>query len=744
MLVSWLVTRSPEDVEQEISYENPLYSCTSVIPPAPHFIFQEEEYSETFVNPLFTGDVVPSYLHQIFPNILDSIIFIAKGVSDSSTDCQSHMYQNESVIGATIVKYIVELSDGHFSWNDGLLFVENYVRRYLTPVPYHFSTSENFLPKQYYRFILEGKPRYYDDKVTNIIPRYYINDEGDLSVRVEKILNELERIMGEVCTKYLNKLNHCIDYESLADSDLFVDMVRCSGSLHYIDFYDVPTAKRKCFYINLYNVISIQGVIVKKVTTKVKLTPNEFTKRDLHYVGSHRISLKDVENMLLGLPDLLGHGHKYRLRQYCLQPEEVDRRVLFALCDGFKSSALPHLITNSNLEKDLHSASLNYINKFVTINLEKKCIKMSTLFSRYRYLFSKSVQGLITYIRSNLMDEARDQLDQLIGTDPDQSPTFRLKYRDVLEKRTFGRKKRVTKGNYQEIDPIVFEEHPCLTYKNVVSNKFFRGYFEEFCKAEYSMENVLFLNHIFEFRKLNNPIDRREMAEQIYRNFLSPDAMYEINVLESSIAEVERILFQRIQANRFKNVFDNRKVDYNELTIGQTRKRSDSRMSSIRELFTSPLSINSKHNISLDQIKKTNSESMSNRITISNRTHADVSSKRSSKRLSRITNITTIVLDPQYSDQIKALQSIITNYESNTNASNKDLNPPSPLLAYLEVRRNLFDVIEQEVEVCLADVFFRFTSSDEYKKMIDEARLSLLPDEDESATWIVNSLKSKM
>jgi hypothetical protein len=427
---------------------------------------------------------------------------------------------------------------------DPRTFVENYLVRYLTPVPYHFSAIGVFDIHAQYHFITDGQPRYYNDSVVNPIPRYLVRrndwhseeDVQDPSMRTTMIIDEVERIMLEICScDFIDHLNNTFDYKSFTKSQLFVDVVQCAENLHYLDFDDVPVDKRKSFYVNLYNMMAIHGLIVKRYMKMNEMKRNAFVYTDLYFIGSHRVCLKDLEYMILAQPDLLAQ-FKHNLRKYCLQ--ECDLRLLFLLHYGSKGSPLPHALSQRDCQEEIAVCTVNYVNRNAIV--KDASITFSHLFLKYRNMFPRSFDGLLAFTEEQLMGESKTKLQQLR-----KQKQILLSFHEY-DSRSNQKTVRVErKPASYAFDPIILQHDFMISFSMVMENDFFRGHFRNFCKGDYSMENIIFYEKSIEFRRLTNPIDRRSMAMQIHNMFLSHDSEYEINVKEQSITEVEDVLFNR-------------------------------------------------------------------------------------------------------------------------------------------------------------------------------------------------------
>jgi hypothetical protein len=181
--------------------------------------------------------------------------------------------------GRSLVVSIINLSQGHFVTEDAVAFIQQHVLKYMIPIPYRFDLVEKFDINHNYRFIVNDNPRNYFD-VINVSPpvtedkkkrenrygrrsprisvNFLLPQDGSMPLSsIDLCVISVENIMSQICTSsYIDYTSGTFDYKSFAESDLFIEMAKCSGQLYQLDLESLDIDKR-AFFVNVYNMMAI-------------------------------------------------------------------------------------------------------------------------------------------------------------------------------------------------------------------------------------------------------------------------------------------------------------------------------------------------------------------------------------------------------------------------------------------------------------------------------------------------------
>jgi hypothetical protein len=179
-----------------------------------------------------------------------------------------------------------------------------------------------------------------------------------------------------------------VAYERMHKSEIYQNFLELSRNLKNMDLNELARREEKiAFWINLYNVIVIHGVIALGIKDSVKEVWNFF--RRVHYqIGGHLFSPEDIEHGILRAnrrpPNALFQRfgrHDPRLA-YLVTPMEP--RIHFTLVCGSSSCPFIDVYTPENLEEELTIASETLVNSGgAVLDRTHQAISLSRIFKWY-------------------------------------------------------------------------------------------------------------------------------------------------------------------------------------------------------------------------------------------------------------------------------------------------------------------------------------------------------------------------
>ena len=182
------------------------------------------------------------------------------------------------------------------------------------------------------------------------------------------------------------------------------------------------------FWINLYNVIVIHGVIALGLRDSVKEVWN-FFRRVRYQIGEHFFSPEDIEHGILRGNRRPPYSLLRRFRagdprlNFIVEP--LDPRIHFTLVCGSSSCPFIDVYTAENLAEELSIAAAAFLNGGgVLIDREGHSVSLSRIFKWYGRDFGFSQVELLRFIALYLnRDEDREFIEK-------NAKTLKVAYQD--------------------------------------------------------------------------------------------------------------------------------------------------------------------------------------------------------------------------------------------------------------------------------------------------------------------------
>ena len=157
-----------------------------------------------------------------------------------------------------------------------------------------------------------------------------------------------------------------VAYERIRHSEIYQSYLKLSNNLKALDLEVLALREERiAFWVNLYNVIVIHGVIALGIRDSVKEVWN-FFRRVYYQIGEHFFSPDDIEHGVLRGNRRPPYAFFRRFRvgdprlNFIVEP--LDPRIHFTLVCGSSSCPFIEVYTPENLEEELTIASRAFIN----------------------------------------------------------------------------------------------------------------------------------------------------------------------------------------------------------------------------------------------------------------------------------------------------------------------------------------------------------------------------------------------
>lgn len=245
------------------------------------------------------------------------------------------------------------------------------------------------------------------------------NDDFEVEeVTATAFSQDLQKLMLRLKGEIISENGRFVQYAKLKNSDLYTTYKRKTLALNFINLSSIKENEnqKKAFFINIYNALTIHGLVeCEKLPTSV-LDIHQFWKMTCYSIGSETYSLDDIEHGILrcNRPHPVAVRKPFedsdsRLKYIC---KEFDPRIHFALNCGALSCPPINVYTDDNLDHALNLATKNFCDSEVRALGSE--IVLSQLFQWYRSDFGPTeidaIQWTIKYLSEGNAQEISDLL----------------------------------------------------------------------------------------------------------------------------------------------------------------------------------------------------------------------------------------------------------------------------------------------------------------------------------------------
>ncbi|MDY6855710.1 MAG: glycoside hydrolase family 15 protein [Thermodesulfobacteriota bacterium] len=236
------------------------------------------------------------------------------------------------------------------------------------------------------------------------------NGEPCHNIPPKEIASYLKNSMNVLRGAFFDTQKGRISYELMQKSEVYAEYLELSYTLKNIDLHELKTtAEQIAFWVNMYNVVVIHGVIELGIRDSVKEVRN-FFRRIQYQIGDMFFCPEDIEHGILrgnrrppnSLFKLFGSNDR-RLRH---SVRKLDPRIHFALVCASSSCPPISFYTPENLDEELRIAGKTFVNGGgVTLNRQNNHLSLSRVFKWYANDFGKTQTERMKYITQYLYDE---------------------------------------------------------------------------------------------------------------------------------------------------------------------------------------------------------------------------------------------------------------------------------------------------------------------------------------------------
>lgn len=204
--------------------------------------------------------------------------------------------------------------------------------------------------------------------------------------------------------------NGRVAYERMHKSEIYQNFLELSRNLKNMDLKELARREEKiAFWINLYNVIVVHGVIALGIRDSVKEVWN-FFRRVRYQIGEHLFSPEDIEHGILRgnrrPPYALSRRFARHDSRLAFSVKPLEPRIHFTLVCASSSCPFIDVYTPDNLEEELNIASETFINSGgAVLDPTHHSISLSRVFKWYAGDFGATRAELLGFIAPFFYDE---------------------------------------------------------------------------------------------------------------------------------------------------------------------------------------------------------------------------------------------------------------------------------------------------------------------------------------------------
>ncbi|OCC14290.1 Glucoamylase [Dissulfuribacter thermophilus] len=242
--------------------------------------------------------------------------------------------------------------------------------------------------------------------------RKILND-GDSSYvfsSPQEIGKRLKDTMNILRGAFFKSESKRVAYEEMAFSPLYENYLDIAGALKRIDLSKLKDDSEKMpFWINLYNVMTIHGVISWGIKDSVKEISNFF--RQVRYnIGGYIFCLDDIEHGILRRnkrpPWSIFRPFSYGDPRRAFMVEHLDPRIHFTLVCASSSCPPISIYSPQELDMQLDTAAMIFINSGgARLVRQERLLILSKIFKWYGADFGKTMEERLLFISKYFYDE---------------------------------------------------------------------------------------------------------------------------------------------------------------------------------------------------------------------------------------------------------------------------------------------------------------------------------------------------
>jgi GH15 family glucan-1,4-alpha-glucosidase len=253
-------------------------------------------------------------------------------------------------------------------------------------------------------------------KTTVLLTNKIVLNDGEprQDISPKKIASYLKNSMNVLRGAFFDTQKGRVAYERMQKSQAYAEYLELSYTLKKMDLHELKTtAEQIAFWVNMYNVIVIHGVIELGIRDSVKEIRNIF-RRIRYQIGNMFFCPEDIEHGILRgnrrPPNSLFRIFKKDDSRLRFSVQKLDPRIHFALVCASSSCPPISSYTPEKLDEELTIAGKAFVNGGgVKLDRQNNHVSLSRVFKWYGSDFGKTQAERLMFIAHYLYDEGEKQ-----------------------------------------------------------------------------------------------------------------------------------------------------------------------------------------------------------------------------------------------------------------------------------------------------------------------------------------------
>jgi len=232
----------------------------------------------------------------------------------------------------------------------------------------------------------------------------------------DSMAQDIRKIILKLFANYLSENGKNVDYQSMGSSSLWQTFKQMVTQLQRVDVEGLSKDEKLAFFINIYNVLVIHGIVEKGVAAN-DFQRYRFFSRTSYVIGGYTLSLNDIENGILranrsSMATLYMKPFGINDSRNALSLSEADPRIHFALNCGAKSCPPIKTFSGDDVQSQLDLATSAFLENddAIVIDAEKNVVYLSQLFKWYEVDFGSNHKEVLLWILNYLEEPTKRAL----------------------------------------------------------------------------------------------------------------------------------------------------------------------------------------------------------------------------------------------------------------------------------------------------------------------------------------------
>lgn len=216
------------------------------------------------------------------------------------------------------------------------------------------------------------------------IKRRVLNKGVPASQDASGVDEALRQLRNQLKGEFLRE--GAVDYAGLKNSQLYRELQQTSRLLQLVRPTGMSNNERLAFWLNLYNVLAIHGIIAMEIRESVMEIPS-FFHLVAYQVGEWVFTLDDMENGVLRRngthPATKSRMFEKNDPRLACCPDEVDPRIHMALVCCAKSCPPVSFYDAEHVDEQLEAAARNFVAAEIQIDERRRTLTLPLIFRYY-------------------------------------------------------------------------------------------------------------------------------------------------------------------------------------------------------------------------------------------------------------------------------------------------------------------------------------------------------------------------